>query len=201
MPEQLNLLDTHDAPWPAPGARRLSLFLALCPPTDLGSALVVQAEALRVRHGLKGKPLTADLLHVSLHALGDFFGAVPQTHVEAASAAMAHVAHRPLHLCFDRALSFAGQARTSPYVLRCHPESDAAIAELRQHLALALKRFALSPQPSRTPHLTLLYDEHRVAEHAIEPIAWTATDFALVLSHVGRTRHECLARWPLTGER
>jgi RNA 2',3'-cyclic 3'-phosphodiesterase len=77
----------------------------------------------------------------------------------------------------------------------------AAVSQLGQALGLALKRAGLLSQPSGKPHMTMLYDERVIAEHAIEPIRWTASEFVLVLSHLGKTRHDWLARWPLTRTR
>jgi len=37
----------------------------------------------------------------------------------------------------------------------------------------------------------------RIARQAVEPIAWTAHEFALVRSFIGRSQYEVLARWPL----
>jgi 2'-5' RNA ligase len=56
--------------------------------------------------------------------------------------------------------------------------------------------------PRLTPHLTLLRDKLRVAEQAIEPIAWIVHEFVLVHSARGangRTEHVALARWPMRG--
>ena len=36
-----------------------------------------------------------------------------------------------------------------------------------------------------------------VEQYPTLPIAWTVREFALVLSHVGQSRHEYLARWKL----
>lgn len=206
MPEQLNLLAPDGAAPPeqpraarsGPGRAPLALFMALFPPPEAAAMLAARADDLREQHGLRGKRLETSRLHVSLHSLGVFTGALPEAEVNAAIAAAASVSCPPLHLVFDRALSFAG---SDAFALRCDAASDKAIEGLRQRLALALKRVGHRPEPSRTPHITLLYDERGVAEQAIEPIAWPATEFVLVLSHVGRTHHEWLARWPLTGER
>lgn len=46
------------------------------------------------------------------------------------------------------------------------------------------------PEPSRTPHMTLLYDSQAIAEVRIEPICWKATRFALILSLVGLGHHQ-----------
>jgi 2'-5' RNA ligase len=46
--------------------------------------------------------------------------------------------------------------------------------------------------------MTMMYGVRRaVPEQTIEPIAWTADRFALVLSHVGATHHQWIRQWPL----
>jgi 2'-5' RNA ligase len=47
-------------------------------------------------------------------------------------------------------------------------------------------------------HLTLLYDEGRVAEEAIPPVGWRVGEFVLVHSRIGRNLpYALLGRWPL----
>ena len=60
---------------------------------------------------------------------------------------------------------------------------------LHQLLHLEIRRAGLPPLASQgfNPHMTLLYDHRLVAEQAIDhPLHWTATEFALIDSHVGR---------------
>ena len=81
-----------------------------------------------------------------------------------------------------------------------HPQSDAGTAKLavfRQSLGLAMDQAGLPLKCSFTPHMTVLYDRHPIAEHDIEPITWTAKEFVLVNSHVGKSVHEVLGRWSL----
>jgi len=47
--------------------------------------------------------------------------------------------------------------------------------------------------------VTLLYDDVLVQERAVEPIRWTVSEFVLVHSLLGQTRHIPLARWSLGG--
>ncbi|WP_066725451.1 2'-5' RNA ligase family protein [Sphingomonas pituitosa] len=47
------------------------------------------------------------------------------------------------------------------------------------------------------PHVTLLYRAGAPFSRPIDPICWTATDFVLIHSIVGATRHIELGRWPL----
>ena len=50
-----------------------------------------------------------------------------------------------------------------------------------------------------TPHLTVGYHPQMVERTEIEPIRWTAREFALVRSHVGQSRYDILKRWALKG--
>ncbi len=45
--------------------------------------------------------------------------------------------------------------------------------------------------------MTMLYDPLVILEHSVEPIGWTATRFALILSHHGLGHHEWLGQWQL----
>ena len=203
MTEQLRLpgLDTT-AELLQPGLSRTrrsgplahKLFFALFPQFGEVQHIARNADELRLQHGLAGRRLAADRLHITLHVLGDFRDTVPQAVIDAAMAAAATVDCPPIHIVFDRVLSFI---HNDAFVVRCDASSDAAIARLRQTLAPALSRVGLRPAPSRTPHMTMLYDPRHIAEQPIEPIRWTATEFALILSHVGQTHHQRLARWPL----
>jgi 2'-5' RNA ligase len=48
-----------------------------------------------------------------------------------------------------------------------------------------------------SPHLTLLYRHGRPFSRWIDAVSWTVTDFVLIHSLVGLTRHEDLGRWRL----
>ncbi|MFG6433811.1 2'-5' RNA ligase family protein [Roseateles sp. LYH14W] len=120
---------------------------------------------------------------------------VPCAVLDAACAAAARVSYPSLSLRLDRAESFN---QDGTYVLRGDAATDAAVARLRRPLVAALRRFGLKPGESKTPHMSLVYRcGHKVLEHSIEPLVWTAQRFVLVLSHVGLTRHEWLAAWDL----
>lgn len=170
------------------------LFLGLFPSLDDAARIDQNADLVCKHFGLAGKRLKTDRLHITLHSLGDYVGAVPETLIEQAMAVAATVVCPPVDVRFDHALSFPG---SGAFVLCGH--DNAAVDVLRQRLSVALKHAGIKHYPSRKPHMTLLYDRRSIAEHAIEPIHWTATEFVLILSHLGKTHHEWLARWPLTG--
>lgn len=174
-----------------------NLFLAIFPSSGDAQRIAAVAADLRQRHHLGDKCLRVDGLHITLHVLANRQSIVPQEMVDAALAAAAGVACSSLPVVFDHAGSFHSRAKKKPFVLRCDAAGDTAIARLRQPLQMALRRAGLRPNPSTTPHMTMLYDRRAVPEHPIEPMRWTATRFALILSHVGLEHHEWIGCWPL----
>lgn len=211
MPAQMSLpgLDAPSA-WfepervdrPTGPLRGYNLFLAICPQPEDARRIAEVAAELHRRHGLQGPCLQARNLHVSLHAVAAFPSPlpVPMSVIEAARAAAGSVERPPpFSIVFDRVCSFGDHSgpRKRATVLHCDDASSAAVAGLRQALTPALRRSGLQPQPSQTPHMTLLYDRGGIPEQAIEPVTWPATRFTLVLSHQGLGHHEWLGHWPL----
>jgi 2'-5' RNA ligase len=176
-----------------------SLLLVVFPELDDARRIASVVDGLCRRHGLRGEPLQAARLHVTLHQLLHFLDQVPQEHVDACVAAAGSVACHSLPLRFDRLLSFPRKIDTRhPFVLRCDARSDAGLALLRQSLAQALRRCGHRPIASGTPHMTMAYDRRVVSEHPIEPVLWTARRFNLIVSHVGRGYHQRIGEWALT---
>jgi RNA 2',3'-cyclic 3'-phosphodiesterase len=95
----------------------------------------------------------------------------------------------PVEITLDRIESFPSRRAKRPIVF------SGNIAPSLQALVRAL-----APETHRPfkPHVTLLYDAQRIAREAIsEPVTWTSHEFALMRSHLGQSKHETLARWPL----
>jgi 2'-5' RNA ligase len=193
MPEQSSLPGFDPAPKPTD-----RLFFAIFPDAEAAARIAALARQLQLAHGLKGQPLQTARLHVTLHHLGDFAGVPPDTVARACDAALA-VAMPPFDVSFDRAASFR-KPRNCPFVLQ-GSEGVAAVTAFQQALGAAMKNVGLarSVESRFTPHVTLLYDDRCVAEQAIEPVAWTAREFVLVHSLIGRSLHVPLGRWPLRG--
>ena len=170
------------------------LFFALFPPAATAARIYAVQQDLRVRHGLWGRPLAMDRLHVTLCHLGDYAG-VPQAVVARAREAASNLSASPFEVTFDHALTFAGRARNRPFVLRS--KAGAASVEAFQRklgAEMTMSGLARFVRPY-TPHMTLLYDSAEVTEHAIEPVTWTVTGFRLVHSMLGQTRHITLGEW------
>jgi RNA 2',3'-cyclic 3'-phosphodiesterase len=176
------------------------LFLAIFPDAQAAGGAAGLARRLSEQHGLTGRPLLTERFHITLHHLGDYRGGVPQDIVAAASAASKAVAFRPFDIVFDRAGSFSGRSGSRPLVLR-GGDGLAALMAFRRALGAELTKTRLLRKADGpfTPHVTLLYDPRVVAEQVIDPIAWKVTEFVLVHSLLGQTRHIPLARWGLGG--
>ena len=174
------------------GRAPYSLFFSIFPQADAAKVIAIQGACLAREHGLVGQPLLAHRLHVTLHDLGGY-AELPPDIVKTAREAGDAVAARVFDVVFDRAMSFPS---SGTYVL-CGGAGVAQLAALRQSLGLAMGYAGLLVKRSFTPHMTVLYDRHPIAEHAIEPITWTAKEFVLINSHVGQGVHEVLGRWSL----
>jgi 2'-5' RNA ligase len=193
MPAQSSLDGFEDPP-----VATDRLFLGLFPPAEVALRIGDAAQALRQSEGLRGKILATDRFHVTLHHLGDYAG-VPKNVVAMAEAACASLKAAPFELAFDRVMSFK-RPRNLPFVMR-GDEGLQAVTAFQHQLGEALKRAGLGKwaEAAYTPHVTLLYDDTSVAERPIDPITWTAHEFVLVHSLIGKTVHIPLARWPLLG--
>lgn len=172
-----------------------SLFFALFPSPDDAQRMARLARALRATHGLTGKLLLPERLHVTLLDLGGYADGVPEDVVAAAKEAAAAVAMPRFDIVFDRVLGFPASRAV---VMRCGTPSVPLVA-LTRALGQAAQRAGLKAKPGGTAHMTWMYDDHGLVEHGIEPVPWTAVEFVLVHSLVGKTAHVPLGRWPLAG--
>jgi 2'-5' RNA ligase len=178
------------------GGQRSPVFLALHPTPEAAGRVSRLAWYLRDSHGLRSRPLEQRCFHVSLFGFGDL-ARLPREAFAAIHAAVESIGMPPFLVAFDRAMSFSGR-KESPLVL-LGGDGVAGLTMLQHELAAALRRtgFARRKPPKFTPHLTLLYDECRVREQAVEDISWTVRHIALVRSLYGQSRHLALARWQL----
>lgn len=170
------------------------LFFAVFPEAGAAGRITALAHRLLESHGLRGRPLAAGRLHVSLHKLGGYAG-LPPSAVAAAVEAAAAVSMRPFTVRFDRGMTFERRHGPGPHVL-LGGEGVIGLEALHRLLGSALSR---SARAGFQPHVTLFYGDRRIAEHPIEPIDWIVREFVLVRSLVGRSRYQHLARWTLGG--
>ncbi|MFN4289621.1 MAG: RNA 2',3'-cyclic phosphodiesterase [Permianibacter sp.] len=177
-----------------PGKERL--FLALQPPAEVWPALRQLEQQQRQRHGLQGRALRDEHLHVTLQHLLDH-EVLPDDWIARADLAVESVVRQKFRLRFDRVMSFARRTDNRPFVLLAQDGLQALLG-LQRALGEAMKRVGfLRVDRSFTPHVTLLYDRQQVPMQTIEPLQWQAQEIVLIHSLLGRTQHRVLARWPL----
>lgn len=210
MAEQLSFADfepggkARAAVRHAPAATRKAmkgLFFALRPVPEMRAALTTLGQGLRERHGLEGALLKPENFHVTLHPFGQREGDWPVEIIEAAKAAAASVKLPPCEVAFDRAMSFKSNKAMGPLVLVAVDQDQEALLAFQHALGTAMERAGLGEYVERhpTPHLTLLWDRRRIDMQAIEPIGWTAHEFVLIESLIGKSTHVELGCWPLRG--
>jgi RNA 2',3'-cyclic 3'-phosphodiesterase len=187
--EQFSLFDAE----PPPADR---LFFGVYPDAATAGRIAEQARTLRSATGLKGQLLATDRFHITLHEIGLYAG-LPRGIVDKALEAGAKVAASPFEVSFDRVGSFNNRGN-NPFVLQ-GGEGLGDLIAFQRALGLAMAGAGLGRQVARsfTPHVTLLYDRLLVAEAGIPPIRWAVSEFVLIHSLVGQTRHIPLARWTL----
>lgn len=170
------------------------LFFAILPDADAAVHAKLLAQQITVAHGLSGKPLETERLHVTLHHLGDYVG-LPHDIVAASPRAVSALRFPPFEVVLDRAMTF-GRSGRRPVVLGGRSSGVAGLVAFQQALMAAIGGRASG---NFVPHLTLLYDEQAVPEHEVAPIAWIAREFVLVHSPINQPKrgYETLARWPL----
>jgi 2'-5' RNA ligase len=167
------------------------VFLAAVP--DAGAARRIHrlAAALKRAHRFSAKIIEPERLHVSLFFLGE----LPEPAVRIAREVAAEVRALPFDVLFDRSVTFRGKPGNQPFVLTGDEGLD-RLKSFRRTLSLAMasKGLRFLAKKEFTPHVTLIYAEHDVEEHPIEPIGWTVNEFVLIHSMHG---HVHLGRWPL----
>lgn len=150
----------------------------------------------RQLHGLQGRALNDEHLHITLQHLLDH-ESLPGDWIARAGMAVESVDRQPFALRFDRVMSFARRTDNRPFVLLAQEGLQALLA-LQRALGDAMKRVGfLKVDRGFTPHVTLLYDRHQVPVQPVDPVQWQAQEIVLIHSLLGRTQHRVLARWPL----
>jgi 2'-5' RNA ligase len=179
------------------------LFFALRPPPEMRGTLTQLGHSLCEQHGLEGALLKPENFHVTLHPFDQTEGDWPAEIIEAAKAAAASITMPPFDVGFDRAMSFNRKKVTEPLVLLAMDQNLDGLLAFQYTLGTAMERVGLDQYVERhlTPHLTLLYDRKRIEMQAIEPLGWTAHEFVLIESLIGKSTHIERGCWPLSTQK
>ncbi|HWD57516.1 MAG TPA: 2'-5' RNA ligase family protein [Stellaceae bacterium] len=176
-----------------------AVFFAVQPPPATAPCISRLSWHLRNKHRLTGKPLRPGCFHVSLLFAG-YHGQMPPATLDAFIRAAGTVAMPRFRIGFDWAASLRHTGKR-PLVLR-GDDGVSGLLWLRDRLVAATMDVVGGIPAARsnfTPHLTLLYDEAEIREEPVEEIGWPVSEFVLVRSVFGQSRHIVLRRWPLRG--
>jgi RNA 2',3'-cyclic 3'-phosphodiesterase len=190
--------ESGQRPW-GEAAVPVNLFFALLPEHDSVAPISQLGETVCGAHKFRGKPIWPDRLHLTLLPVGDRDLDLAEIVRRARNAAM-RVHAAPFEMALDITESFTVRQESHPFVLGSG-DGLQKLTALRRSLAQEMARegFHDYSRTSFTPHMTLMWADRCVDEYPVAPIRWTVRDFVLVMSLVGKSRHEYLARWPLRG--
>ena len=151
------------------------VFFALFPSEDAAAQLARTAQQLCIRHRLDGRVFAPERFHVSLLGFGAHAGL-----------------RRRCGRCYGRNRFRAVRSDLRSRRELSRPAAPARVVQRRRHSELIAFQRALGhsiqkrglgrAKPQYTPHVTMLYDERAVEDHAIAPLRWTVRDFVLVHS-------------------
>jgi 2'-5' RNA ligase len=176
------------------------LLFVVTPDAGSASSATQRRQELRAKHGLRGKAIATERLHVTVHHVGDFAG-LPEGIVGKTCAVASAVSMWPFTVEFNGALSFRGRPGNLPFVLQ-GDDGVAGLLVLQQRLGRMMENAGLGrANPHYFPHMTLLYGDRFVADEPVKPpIRWAVHEFVLVHSLLGRSRYNVLARFPLRAQ-
>ena len=173
----------------------INLFFAALPPDPIRPVMEMLGRTVRKAHGLRGRLIAKECLHNTLAAVQDPRYPL-RKNIERAKSVGDRIRHPSFSVRYEWTGSFDVHRDRYPLVLR----GDAGLQPLvsfQRELGTQMKRAGFGVAGRYTPHVTLLWADRPVADYPIAPIAWTVTDFVLVASGVGKSRHIHVARWPL----
>ncbi len=171
-----------------PIAKEHRFFFALLLPIQLARQVANAATWFQAA----GSPIAADRLHITLFILPDQFDR-SDVLIERLLALGAAVAAAPIDVALDYV---SGGSRS----IALRPQHRVAgLTNLHRALAEQARLTGIEGRARYMfqPHVTLGYCDGRPFGQRVAPVAWTATEFVLIHSHLGHTRHTILGRWPL----
>ncbi|WP_454853448.1 2'-5' RNA ligase family protein [Rhizobium binxianense] len=174
------------------------LFFAIRPSQTAKEKVCAIAAHYRRDFALKGE-LRFELLHMTLAMVAEEAAGLPEHVIFAARQAAATINSAPISIRLDRIMSFRREGKSRPLVLHGE-EGRPALTRLHLGLGIGMHNAGLRHNVSNayTPHMTLLYDRKSVPPTELEePVCWTADEFLLIRSELGKSTHHVVDRWPL----
>jgi RNA 2',3'-cyclic 3'-phosphodiesterase len=144
---------------------KYNLFLAVFPDDHTAQQIMEFGGILRRVHSFKGRLRPVHHLHVSLFFLGHI-AETPKNFALKIGTVIAEAIRTtpPFELRFNRLLSFRGRPGNHPLVLATDDRENSPIKNLHAKLYAAFSKYFPNrfTIPPFVPHLTLLYDRHRL---------------------------------------
>lgn len=169
------------------------LFFAAFPDPPIAAEVARLTPTLLAAEHLRGTPIAAYRLHVSL------FGFrvpqdLPHDLVAAARRAADRMVMPPFAVAFNAVGSFGGGNPSQRPLVLYGDEGVVGFAMLQERLLAAM---GMKANPNYTPHMTIAYGDALPTRRFVEAVTWTVRSFALVHSLVGKSRHVLLGKFPL----
>ena len=168
---------------------RHRLFFAVRPPEEALPYLVEEQRLFRPGHAVLPEHLHLTTVIVNDH---EFFPAAIADRMRAVGDGI--IADQ-----FPIILDQVAASRRSVVMVPSEPLRG--FDAFQRCVATGMARARLRERDGRRPraHLTLLYRHGAPLREWTLPLSWVATEFVLIHSLLGETRHEVLARWRLRG--
>lgn len=163
------------------------LFFAVRPPEEAVPYLVEEQGRFRPGHAVRREHLHLTTVIVNDHRV--FPAAIAERMRAVGDAIIADQ--------FPIILDEVAASRRSVVMVPSEPLRGFDV--FQQCVARGMARAGLRERDGRRPrpHVTLLYRHGPPLRQGTIPLSWTATEFVLIHSLLGETRHVVLARWPL----
>lgn len=130
---------------------------------------------------------------MTLLCMDEYF-APPYELIPRIEGAMAEISARPIFITLDRSVVFGAEKHLVLTNGTANPELRSFVLMLRD--TLSRHNLPRDTRKSFKPHVTIIYGCGQIEPLAVgKPYAWTATEFQLVYSHHGESRHEEFGRW------
>ena len=181
----------------APGWVRY--FFALMPPLDHAAALDVFAHELRRSHDLRGWPIGPERYHLTLCGI-ERYGGAAGWEIAALEKIGASMVASTFTIAFDHVAGHGSLGDRQAIFLETS-QTFPILDRLQGRLRREMRAKGFRTPSKFGPHVTLLYDERPFSRAIIPPASFQVREFVLIRSIHGESRHDHLARWPLSGGR
>jgi len=168
-------------------------FFALQPYPAIAREASVFAAETQAENRTGGVIRPVDTLHVTLALVARTTGQVPWALLDSVRRAARSVHMRAFDVGLDR-LEYWRPGDRGLLALT-GGEGVAGVEMLHEALMIALDR----SRGTYTPHMSLIWGARETAARRAPLLRWRASNFVLVRSAHGQSRHEIIGRFPLVG--